>query len=176
MARRRKINHKVITALGEAIGVGATIETACDYAGISPSTFYSWQERAANHIAQMEEWELDDPAPDEAIFVEFLEHLLKKKGEGAVGFLAMIQQIAQTSNQWTAYAWILERMYPESYSRAATVHVTGHTSLSIGGSRPGEDAPQRSNEEIVKIGAVMEETGILEVLRRREQEEGPTIG
>jgi transposase len=176
MGRRSKINHKVIQKLGDAIGVGATVETACDYAGISVDTFYNWQKRAANHLAQMEEWELDDPAPDERIFVEFVEHLVKKKGEGAVGFLAAIQTIAQNSNQWTAYAWILERMYPESYGRNATLNVTGQSTISVKTSRAGEEGPQRTNEEIVKIGAIMQETGILDILRAKEQEDGPTIG
>ena len=173
---KKKLTPKVIDNLCTAIGLGGTLEVACDYAEVSPASFFKWKKRAENHYSLMEELGMVDPAPDEEIYVHMLERVIKARGDFAVGSLGMIQQAA-ASGIWTAAAWKLERLYPASYGRHVTVqsHITGSLSAATGqedGQRTDGTPTSHSDEEIIKIAQVLQDTGIAALLEAQQNEIG----
>jgi hypothetical protein len=98
--RRSKYTPETVDKLTQAIRLGATDELACNYAGIDGSTFYEWMNAKA----------------------EFSETIKQAKGAAAVKWLAKIEQAGEEA--WQAFAWKLERRYPEMYGRNR-VELTG---------------------------------------------------
>lgn len=98
MARPTKYTPQCVTALTEAIQLGATYELACAYAGISFQTFNAWRKAK--------------PAFSEAV--------QKAEGTAAVAWLRVIESAA--INSWQAAAWKLERRYPQDYGRRVQEH------------------------------------------------------
>jgi hypothetical protein len=94
MARNTKLNDETHARLKQAIGLGATYELACAYAGINQSTFYRW-------LSTNE---------------EFRKSIKASEGAGAVELLGRIKKEAKEGS-WQAAAWLLERRYPEMYGR-----------------------------------------------------------
>jgi len=92
--RKTKYTPEVVERITHAIRLGATHRLACLYAGVSHETFYRWLSEK----------------PD------FYDAVKLAEGAGAVGWLAKIEQAAQ-SGEWTAAAWKLERRYPDEYGR-----------------------------------------------------------
>lgn len=97
MARPTKYNDQTVSAVVQAIGMGATYELAAQYAGISYETFNTWQKQKP----------------------QFSEAVKKAEGEAAVKWLAKIEKAA-SDGSWQAAAWKLERRYPEQYGRQIT--------------------------------------------------------
>jgi transposase-like protein len=101
MARPSKHTPELQAALVEVFRVGQTsIEAACQYVGIAPSTFYEWMKTKP----------------------EFAEAIQKARSEAVLGYLAVIRKAAQ-SGQWQAAAWWLERVLPAEYGRRSQVEV-----------------------------------------------------
>lgn len=93
MARKSKYEPERVQKILDAIRLGATHELACNYAGVSITTFYEWKSTKA----------------------EFSEAVKQAEGAGAVKWLERIE--AAANEQWQAAAWKLERRYPEQYGR-----------------------------------------------------------
>lgn len=96
MSRPTKLNEKTIQLLCEAVRMGSTYELACQYAGISEATFYSW--RAKGRVAKRGQ------------YLELMESLKRAEAKGALANLAVIQKSAKEGD-WKASAWILERRH-----------------------------------------------------------------
>lgn len=94
MARKSKYTPDVIQRLTMAIGLGATYELACGYAGITYETFREWIKTK----------------------VGFSDVIKAAEGQAATKWLAKIEQAASEGN-WQAAAWKLERRYPKDYGR-----------------------------------------------------------
>jgi transposase len=99
VARPTKLTLDVQTTLVFALSEGATIEHACDYAGINPDTFYAWMQRGA---------------AGEAAFAEFSESVTRARGRGVVTDLSTISK-AVLAGDWKAAAWRLQHRYPTEY-------------------------------------------------------------
>lgn len=118
--RRTKYTPEVVTALTQAVALGATLELACHFAGIGVSTFYEYQ----------------------AQYPEFIEAIKKAEGRAAVGWLAKIEKAANDGN-WQAAAWKLERRYPHFYGKQI-VQMDDWRSEAVEGLRKGEITPERA--------------------------------
>ncbi len=119
-----KRSPKKIQALVEAIETGLSIESACKLVGIHRSTFYEWRERP----------EISSQI-DRAL---------------AVAEAALLGSIREAGRgDWRASAWILERRYPESWSRRDTsrVEATGHLALIL------RNLDQLSDSQLMRISA-----------------------
>ena len=99
MSRPTKLTPDVQQTLVFALSEGATIEHACDYAGINPDTFYAWMQRGA---------------AGEAEFSEFSESVTRARGRGVVTDLSTISK-AGLAGDWKAAAWRLQHRYPAEY-------------------------------------------------------------
>lgn len=100
MARPTKLTPELQAKIAGAIAAGNYQETACELAGIHPSTFYLWMARGEGGRKP---------------YSEFFEAI--KKAEAAAE-AKRIQQITKASDtDWKAAAWYLERRYPDRWGR-----------------------------------------------------------
>lgn len=155
MSSRRglKLTPELMEKLYEARSRGASIQLACDYAGIHRWTWNDWMNRGEDHLAQMDELDMSEPAPDEAIFVEFRERMIQAKGECGVVKLKDIER-AGRDNVWQASAWALQRMYPNDYDLPRVGTTADPT-------RHDEETEERPAEEVQEIIDVLREAGQL---------------
>ena len=105
--RYKFMDESVWQRLNQAISVGAYIEDACIFAGISSRQFRRWRELAEQGI---------EP------YAERWEEINKSESQSIVRNLFNIQN-ASNNGTWQASAWLLERKYPEKYGRKETVNV-----------------------------------------------------
>jgi hypothetical protein len=101
-------DKKLVERLLFALRKGATYALACNYAGMSPTTFSVWMRRGEKQLNNEEE-DCD----------EHLKLYLKVKeaeGEAVLIWLDLIETAASNGN-WQAAAWKLERRYPNEYGR-----------------------------------------------------------
>ena len=105
--RYKFLDESVWQRLNQAISVGAYIEDACIFAGISSRQFRRWRELAGRGI---------EP------YAERWEEINKSESQSIVRNLFNIQN-ASNNGTWQASAWLLERKYPEKYGRKETVNL-----------------------------------------------------
>lgn len=100
---RERYVKDVTEKLIQAIELGAIHEHACNYAGISTTTFNKWRKEKPG----------------------FEQLMVEAEGRAAIKWLAKIEKEASRGT-WQAAAWKLERRYPEVYGRTyRTTEQTG---------------------------------------------------
>jgi transposase len=99
--RKLKLTPAVQDRIVQALGVGATHEHACQYAGISRACLYHWLRLGATGRAP---------------YAAFAAAVSQAEARAVVGWLAQIDAAAR-NGQWAAAAWFLERKYPQIYGR-----------------------------------------------------------
>ena len=90
-----KYTDETIEKLIQAIELGAPYEHACNYAGISFSTFMIWRRDKEG----------------------FEDLMIEAEGRATIKWLAKIEKEASRGT-WQAAAWKLERRYPETFGRS----------------------------------------------------------
>jgi transposase-like protein len=88
----------------EALRVGASLEHTAKYIGVSRRTLSRWIERAQN---ETEDGELR----------QFHQQLEKARADLVIALLLKINHAA--NKNWKAAVWMLERLHPKLYGRAA---------------------------------------------------------
>mgnify|MGYP001124605888 FL=1 len=101
-------DEQIWARLSQALSVGAYIEDACVFAGISSRQYRRWRELAEKGV---------EPYAERWIEIQ------KSEAQAIVRNLFNIQNAAN-SGTWQASAWILERKYPEKYARKDFVQIT----------------------------------------------------
>jgi len=101
-----KIRHKfqdesVWQRLNQAISVGAYIEDACVFAGISSRQYRRWRDLAEQGIQP---------------YADRWKDINQSEAQSVIRNLINIQNSANNGS-WQASAWILERKYPERFGR-----------------------------------------------------------
>ncbi len=110
LGRPTKLNPETAAKIVEALRLGVPQTTAVTYARISKSTYYRWLKAAK-----------DPGAPDE--FRDFRDAVNTARAEAEVRAVAVIQNASHKS--WQAAAWLLERNFPEHWSRVDRHNVSG---------------------------------------------------
>lgn len=110
---RCKITPEMTKAFMEAVKLGLSNRAACDYAGISQSSFYLYLQYA----------EQDNADGKTTIYSEFVEHLKKAKAQFRAYHMKNIRK-ASEGGQWQASAWTLERCCPDEYGRTVKNEVS----------------------------------------------------
>lgn len=88
--------------LVEAIGkCGLSDESACDYAGITPDTFYRWLK----------------------IDLDFSDTIVRARGEFKQFHAANIAR--QASSDWKASSWLLSHRFPSEYAERQNIVLEG---------------------------------------------------
>lgn len=154
-ARTGKLTRELMDKLYDARSKGAAIQMACDYVGINRRTYEMWIRRGNDEQARMEEFDYERPAPDEAIYYDFMCRMTQAKGECGVVHLENIEEHAKES-AWQASKWLIERMYPNDYDAQRMGNGTAV-------SQPGEAGDEEDLEphELQEIMRVLDEAGQL---------------
>ena len=102
-----KLTESVVQKLGEAFAIGATVPEACDYADVSPRTFYNWQEKNPKLLQYFSR--MREKLPLKAKY-----NIAKRiHGEMVPGDILLSK-------------WLVERQQPEAY--AETLKIKGEVS------------------------------------------------
>lgn len=131
----QKLTQTVLSKVVNAIKVGAYIETAAAFAGISKSTLYDWLRKGANN-----------PGTPYATFAECVAQAM---AASEVRDLAIITLAAKKA--WQAAAWKLERKHPQKYGRRQVIQ------LGRGDEQPTDelDLSMLSDEELRTLEFLM---------------------
>jgi hypothetical protein len=124
MGRPSKLTPDVQQTLVFALSEGATIEHACDYAGIDPKTFYNWMQRG-------------ESGEDEAYF-QFFQTITRARGRGIVTDLSTISK-AVLAGDWHAAAWRLQHRYPQDYGAKLKISGDADNPLTVLHALPDAD-------------------------------------
>lgn len=105
--RGMKKTPERVARIVDALKNGLPVTTAATRGGICRATYYEWIHRHADFAA----------AVQEAV------------SEAEVALLATIR--AASHQQWQAAAWILERRFPESWSKRSEVQASGPVEITV---------------------------------------------
>ncbi len=112
----RKFSPEIGEKIVNFLRAGAFIETAAAAAGITKKTFYTWLKRGARaETGQLRQFS-DDVAAAQATF--------------EVMASAGIAGVAQEGN-WQAWAWLLERKFPQRWGKRLEVSGAGGGPIDI---------------------------------------------
>ena len=101
--RKSKFNKGVVAAIIEALTLGGTVQMACDFSGISKSTYYQWITKGEKQKSGQ--------------FKTFVQQVKEASAKGAMAHLGTIFKASKSD--WKASAWLLERRY--GYQKNGTV-------------------------------------------------------
>jgi hypothetical protein len=104
MAGRPKISPEKQQVILNAVRAAVPLNRAAALAGVHVSTVHAW--KAKGKVAK------DGP------YREFFDALKREEGVFITKALTEIQAIAKNAKQWTAWAWILERRWPEEFGQS----------------------------------------------------------
>lgn len=99
-----KITPEKIDKLIEAVSEGLTEKQACAYAGVQFKTFRDWMQHYLDHGE-------DSPYK---IIGQPIQHARSKL---ALRLLNSIEEAGKNPKNWTANAWMLERIFADEYAR-----------------------------------------------------------
>ena len=104
-------DEQIWQRLNQALSVGAYIEDACIFAGISSRQFRRWRELAEQGVE-----------PYAGRWVE----IQRSESQAVIRNLFNIHNAGNTGS-WQASAWILERKYPAKYGRREQISLSDNS-------------------------------------------------
>ena len=115
------LRPEIREAILEHVRKGNYIKTACEAVGINPQTLYNWEQYA-------EEYRLNPDSSSSRTeygkaYYDFVQELKRARAENVSLHVANIQEASKKQGQWTASAWLLERMNPSDYGRRMELEV-----------------------------------------------------
>ncbi|MCK9435601.1 MAG: hypothetical protein M0Q12_00165 [Synergistaceae bacterium] len=112
----QKLNEQIHKTIMERITAGNTIEASAVSAGINKVTYYRWAQRGQKAKKELEENGHIDPADEK--YIRFMEDIIKAKALSEVALVSKIHRAGETgTGDWRAYAFILERRFPDKWGR-----------------------------------------------------------
>ncbi len=127
--RRTLCTPEIIEAIAKYIAEGSTQKDAAILAGVSESVFYRWMTRGRKELARLEALGIDEIdrefiTPEELPFLELFEMVNKATPFRKAALLDRIQLAAKDPRNWTAAAWLLERLHPDEFGRKTRLEIT----------------------------------------------------
>jgi len=173
MARPSAIARpEVVDNFLSALKAGNHVHVAADFAGIDQSTISGWIRRGARELtrafteAEKKDWKKPRFIKKEAVYARFAQSVQQATAQAEVRLSTAVATEAQTN--WVAAMTLLERRWPERWSRLQRNEVTGG-----GGGAIAIDVSSR-REAMEEIEAEWEEeresSGELQEGRKRVRE------
>ncbi len=106
MGRRLKLTPELIEQAAKLIAGGNYASTVFQMLGVGESTWYRWLEKGRDSKGR-------------SIYREFWESI--QKAEAAAEARAVSGVMAAGRRNWTAYAWYLERKFPDRWGHKAKI-------------------------------------------------------
>lgn len=150
MGRPTKLTPERQKQICDLLKSGNWVETACTLAGIDKQTHYNWINRAQAELNRMQEEGREDPDPNEAPYLDYLDATTQARAEAEARNVALIQQAASGVNvvktrrrtdqqgniieeteeryverDWRAALEYLQRSFPERWKHRSAVEATG---------------------------------------------------
>ncbi len=128
--RRTKCTVEVIQEIGIRIARdGSTQKEAALLTGISESVFYRWMTRGRKERIRLEGLgvEKDDKGranPDELPYLELFEVVIRAIPLRKALLVERIRKAGQDPRNWTANAWLLERLHPDEFGRKTRLEIS----------------------------------------------------
>lgn len=139
--RKLKITDSTIRDLTAALAIGATIDIACAYAGVSTGSYYNWYHAGEEALEKLEQNPDTELSEKERLYLKFFDKVEKTKAYAAVGWLDVVNSAASSSPEWAR--WLLKARYPDGYSERQEVGLD----VSTGG-QPLDDAFKQALLEV----------------------------
>lgn len=159
----RLVEKGVRDRLIKAFAAGYSVETACDAAGISRSTFYNWANRAATELDRLSALATPEnpnptPRPEQWPYVDLLDAVSRVRAKRLGEMLEIVDKVARGGTllshtrshtaeggfvetrtyagpDWKAAQWWIERAFPSQFGRQVQQH---HLEVSGPGGGPIE--------------------------------------
>lgn len=127
MGRPPKISETRIDILCKHIEGGASIEAACELVGITARTFHNWMNRAE----EIREKPPSERSEADRLYIRFFQAATRARAKREKKLAGTVYEAATEDEDWRAAAWLLERMYPERYSKKNEARQLPQTSQPI---------------------------------------------
>lgn len=107
-----KLTPEVHTAIVASIRRGAYLGTAAEVAGIAYETLIAWRKKGREDLEA-------GGRRSRSPFAALERDVSRGMAEVEEACVSSVLRIGQNQNQWTAFAWFLERTRPHKFGRAA---------------------------------------------------------
>jgi hypothetical protein len=114
---------EVIKSISENVGLGLSLQDACDMVGIDVTTVNMWSRKARAELALMEAEGRTEPNPVYASYIRYDAALKKAKPASKAHLLG--RMLRHGNKVWLADAWLLERRFPDEFSQKIKTDVNG---------------------------------------------------
>lgn len=101
MGRPTKLTPELLKKAEQLLAAGNYVTTVCDYLGIDRSTWYKWLEQGRK--------------ANKGLYFDFFHTVKKAESEAEIRAVTGILKAGNTN--WQAFAWFLERKYPDRWKR-----------------------------------------------------------
>lgn len=101
MGRPSKLTPELVRKAEQLLAAGNYTTTVCDFLGIDRSTWYKWLEKGRK--------------ANRGLYFDFFNTIKRAEAESEVRAVTGILKAG--ANQWQAFAWFLERKFPERWRR-----------------------------------------------------------
>jgi len=115
----RKFTKGKQRAIVKALRAGEYAKAAAEAQGVDESTYYRWLQRGEAALKAAD----DDDEPVDAKELGYADFLVKVRRAEAEAEQAALRRV-QSSEDWRATAWFLERRYPGRWAKRQSVDVT----------------------------------------------------
>ena len=149
-----KLDAEVTEKIVSAIRAGGTMETAARFAGVHSRTMHRWLtvgRHALNRAGDTPELMLEEEQP----YVRFVEQVERALAEFKLALTTGIYAAAQ-AGQWTAYAWLGERRFPDEFGRRQRIdHANADGTPFAVTAAPMIDTEKLTNDELEDLLALV---------------------
>lgn len=135
------LDDDTLDRLATMLRAGNYVTVAARAVGVAPDRLAEWLERGASSD------------PDERSFVELRERLDRARADAEVRHVALVA--AAAAENWQAAAWLLERQYPDRWSRPTLAQFR----IDVEPPTFSADALDELTERRAARRAIREETG-----------------
>ncbi len=128
---RTKCTPELIEEIATRIAYqGSSYMDACKLAGIHEATFYDWLRRGRVERARLHKLGVevkgdgaDKALPEELPYLTFFEMVEKAVPARKALLVGRIAEAGKDPRNWTANAWLLERMHPDEFGRKTRLEI-----------------------------------------------------
>jgi hypothetical protein len=127
--RKTKCTPELTELIARIIAEGAlSTKDACALIGLPEATFYSWQKRGIAEVKRLNDaygdtWDETDVLQDELPFFRFAYAVKRAVPYRKLELLQRIKKAGEDSRNWTANAWLLERIHTNEFGRHTRVEM-----------------------------------------------------
>ena len=170
--------RELIDKLVQALKIGNHIQVACDFAGVSAGTVSHWLRRGAREQLRADDekikmsWNKPRYRRSEVPYVKFSKEIQQALAYAEVRLATSVSKAADEN--WIAAMTMLERRYPERWSRMQRSEISGvgggPVKVDLGMRRAAMEELEAEWEEVQKLPAAAEQVPLITATQELAQE------